>query len=102
MSHRILVNLKCDEDVIKLIGFLKGRKKGDFFTEAVNRFLENTPEEEIEKFVNPLFEKECKKILKKIKSNSKGETNKEEAISSTTIEKAIPKKESDDFEKDEF
>ena len=56
-----------DADLEKLMVFLQQRKKSNFVAEAINFYLKNEKEEEIKKFINPLFFKEFTQLLKKIK-----------------------------------
>jgi len=60
-----------NEDIEKLMLFLKPRKKSKFINEAIVFYLKNKKEDEIRKFVNPFFLKEFEQLLKKIKERRK-------------------------------
>lgn len=104
-KYRVMINFKSEENLIKMIWFIKPRKKGEFLVKAVKEFLKNADEEELKDFINPIYEKDFYKLLRKFKN----ETNKTE----NTLEKKelkIEKKEvnkdnnnsSSDFESEEF
>ncbi len=51
----------------KIMGLTKGRKKSKLVENALMFYFRNINKNEIEKFVNPVYKKEFKEILKKIK-----------------------------------
>lgn len=51
----------------KIMGLAKGRKKSELVEAALLFFFKNANKNKIEKFVNPVYKKEFKEILKKIK-----------------------------------
>ena len=54
----------------KIIGLMKGRKKSELVETALLFYFKNANKNEIQKFTNPIFQKEFEEILEKI--NDKG------------------------------
>ena len=98
-SYKLLMNLRADENVIKIIGFIKGRKKSEFFSKMLIEYLKDMPEEDFKEFINPIYEKEFYKIIKKLKEDNLNEEHKSKKINKKKI---TDNKDEDNFENDEF
>lgn len=107
-TYKVYVNLKSDDSIIRLIGYIKGRKRSEFFERALIYFLENANEDEILDFIMPVYEKDTLKIIKKVKSNNNKANDKQNSNQNNVKKSNVKQKveetnnNTDDFESDEF